>query len=226
MRRPLLCLAAAMLMAWVGFRLSADEPRALQAPVQQAANVETAMKPPVIRKSKKRERYGQVAAKALPYPVFGIDEVLDHLTKVGAKLHQAGQTKGDVELRKQLSRKTCELTLPAATEAPLPDRELYARACDSVFIVCSLYKSASRGDWQTSLAEARKIIPANSALQGNLSPTLIAEATPEVVAAETKNILEAMRGRPGHIFNLGHGLTPAAKLENIAALAETVKGFK
>ena len=81
-------------------------------------------------------------------------------------------------------------------------------------------------DWQTSLADVRKIIPAHIAMQGNLSPALIVEGTPEVVAAETKNILEAMRGRPGHIFNLGHGLTPGAKLENIAALVETVKNFK
>ncbi|HEV2691533.1 MAG TPA: uroporphyrinogen decarboxylase family protein, partial [Verrucomicrobiae bacterium] len=81
-------------------------------------------------------------------------------------------------------------------------------------------------DWKTPLSEARQLIPAHIALQGNLSPTLIAEATPEVVAKETKSILEAMRGRPGHIFNLGHGLTPAAKLENIAALVETVKGFR
>jgi len=76
------------------------------------------------------------------------------------------------------------------------------------------------------MAEARKIIPAHIAMQGNFSPMLIAESTPEVVAAETKKILEAMRGRPGHIFNLGHGLTPGAKLENIAALVDTVKAFK
>jgi uroporphyrinogen decarboxylase len=81
-------------------------------------------------------------------------------------------------------------------------------------------------DWQTSLADARKIIPPHIALQGNLPPALLAEATPEMVAAETKNILEVMRGRAGHIFNLGHGLTPGAKLENIAALVETVKNFK
>jgi uroporphyrinogen decarboxylase len=81
-------------------------------------------------------------------------------------------------------------------------------------------------DWQTSIAEARKIIPAHIAMQGNLSPVHIAESTPEIVAAETKKILEAMRGRPGHIFNLGHGLTPGAKLENIQALVDTVKNFK
>ncbi|MGA2244281.1 MAG: uroporphyrinogen decarboxylase [Verrucomicrobiota bacterium] len=78
-------------------------------------------------------------------------------------------------------------------------------------------------DWQTSLAEARSIVPENIALQGNLSPALLADGTPEVVAAETKKVLEAMQGRPGHIFNLGHGLTPTAKLENIAALVETVR---
>src|ERR1019366_6702610 len=81
-------------------------------------------------------------------------------------------------------------------------------------------------DWQTSMAEARKIIPSHIAMQGNLSPTLISDATPEVVARETRLVLEAMRGRPGHIFNLGHGLTPAAKLENVAALVETVKNYR
>jgi uroporphyrinogen decarboxylase len=34
-----------------------------------------------------------------------------------------------------------------------------------------------------------------------------------------------MLGRPGHIFNLGHGLPPGAKLENIEALVNTVKNF-
>jgi uroporphyrinogen decarboxylase len=81
-------------------------------------------------------------------------------------------------------------------------------------------------DWQTSLADARKMIPAHIALQGNLSPALISDATPEVVAEATRSALEAMRGRDGHIFNLGHGLTPAAKLENIGALVETVKNHK
>lgn len=81
-------------------------------------------------------------------------------------------------------------------------------------------------DWQTSLTEARKVIPEGIGLQGNLTPALMVEATPEVVATETRAVLEAMRGRSGHIFNLGHGLTPGAKLENIAALVETVKNHR
>jgi uroporphyrinogen decarboxylase len=66
-------------------------------------------------------------------------------------------------------------------------------------------------------------VPSDIALQGNLPPSLLADATPAEVAAETRKALETMRGRPGYIFNLGHGLTPAAKLENITALVETVK---
>ena len=81
-------------------------------------------------------------------------------------------------------------------------------------------------DWQFPLAHARRLLPADIALQGNLAPALLSYATPEVVAQETRAILEVMRGRKGHIFNLGHGVPPNAKLENIATLVETVKNFK
>jgi uroporphyrinogen decarboxylase len=81
-------------------------------------------------------------------------------------------------------------------------------------------------DWQFSLVEARRILPNNIGIQGNLNPTLLAEATPQKVVAETNRLLAEMRGRNGYIFNLGHGVPPAAKLENIAALVETVKNFR
>jgi uroporphyrinogen decarboxylase len=81
-------------------------------------------------------------------------------------------------------------------------------------------------DWQFPLAHARRLLPVDIALQGNLAPALLSDATPEMVAQETRAILEAMRGRKGHIFNLGHGVPPNAKLENIAALVETVRAFK
>jgi uroporphyrinogen decarboxylase len=81
-------------------------------------------------------------------------------------------------------------------------------------------------DWQFPLAHARRLLPADIALQGNLAPALLSDATPDIVVQETRAVLEAMRGRKGHIFNLGHGVPPNAKLENIAALVETVRNFK
>ncbi|HZF01328.1 MAG TPA: uroporphyrinogen decarboxylase [Methylomirabilota bacterium] len=74
------------------------------------------------------------------------------------------------------------------------------------------------------LADVRSKLPANIGVQGNLDPFLLL-TTPEKVAAETNRILTEMRGARGHIFNLGHGVPPEAKLENIAALVETVKNF-
>ena len=75
--------------------------------------------------------------------------------------------------------------------------------------------------WRTCAAR----LPDRVGVQGNLDPFLLS-TTPEVVAAETGRILREMRGRPGHIFNLGHGVPPNAKLENIGALVETVRSFK
>jgi uroporphyrinogen decarboxylase len=81
-------------------------------------------------------------------------------------------------------------------------------------------------DWQFSLAEARERVAEGIGLQGNLAPSLLSEASPDVVVRETQAVLDSMRGRPGHIFNLGHGLPPAAKLENITALVETVRNYR
>lgn len=80
-------------------------------------------------------------------------------------------------------------------------------------------------DWNIRLAEVASRLPSRIGVQGNLDPALL-YATPEAVAAETRRILREMRGRPGHIFNLGHGVPPAAKLENIQILVDTVREYR
>jgi uroporphyrinogen decarboxylase len=80
-------------------------------------------------------------------------------------------------------------------------------------------------DWTVRLADVRAQLPEHVGVQGNLDPALLL-TKPEIVAAETTRILTEMRGARGHIFNLGHGVPPGAKLENLSALVETVKNFK
>ena len=80
-------------------------------------------------------------------------------------------------------------------------------------------------DWTVPLARVKARLPENVGVQGNLDPFLLT-TTPAVVAAETSRILREMRGCRGHIFNLGHGVTPSAKLENIESLVNTVRNFK
>jgi uroporphyrinogen decarboxylase len=77
-------------------------------------------------------------------------------------------------------------------------------------------------DWTVNLAETHARLPEHVGVQGNLDPSLLA-TTPDLVAQETRRILRQMKGRPGHIFNLGHGVPPNAKLENIESLVNTVK---
>jgi uroporphyrinogen decarboxylase len=80
-------------------------------------------------------------------------------------------------------------------------------------------------DWNTNLAKVKSVLPAKVAVQGNLDPFLLT-TSPEIVAAEASRILDEMAGKPGHIFNLGHGVPPNAKLENIEVLVHTVRGAK
>jgi uroporphyrinogen decarboxylase len=80
-------------------------------------------------------------------------------------------------------------------------------------------------DWNVRLADVRARLPDRVGVQGNLDPFLLA-TTPALVAIETGRILREMRGRPGHIFNLGHGVPPDAKLENIESLVSAVRSFK
>ncbi|QYM80205.1 uroporphyrinogen decarboxylase [Horticoccus luteus] len=80
-------------------------------------------------------------------------------------------------------------------------------------------------DWTCDLSIVRRTLPANVAVQGNLDPVLL-NTTPEIVRHETLRLLESMRGTAGHIFNLGHGIMPHAKIECMQALVDTVTTWR
>jgi uroporphyrinogen decarboxylase len=79
-------------------------------------------------------------------------------------------------------------------------------------------------DWRQPLDEAWTAIGADRAIQGNLDPTrLLGPAASMFAAAD--DILRRAGGRPGHIFNLGHGILPNTSLEQVQALARHVHAF-
>jgi len=80
-------------------------------------------------------------------------------------------------------------------------------------------------DWTNDLSIVRRTLPANVAVQGNLDPVLL-NTTPTVVRTETLRLLESMRGTSGHVFNLGHGIMPQAKIECVEALVDAVVTWK
>ena len=79
-------------------------------------------------------------------------------------------------------------------------------------------------DWTTDLQTARAAVGGRVALQGNLDPSALF-APPETLRSETLRVLESFGAGPGHVFNLGHGITPDVDPVRVATLVETVRNF-
>jgi uroporphyrinogen decarboxylase len=95
---------------------------------------------------------------------------------------------------------------------------------------CPAAALASTGAGVISLSDsvplraAADSLPANVAVQGNLSPDL-PDGSPEAAYEATTALLASMKGRAGHILNLGHGIHPEARLESVAAIAAAARDF-
>jgi uroporphyrinogen decarboxylase len=76
-------------------------------------------------------------------------------------------------------------------------------------------------DWRVDLDEAWARVGDGVAVQGNLDPVALL-APPEEIRRRVARILERASGRPGHVFNLGHGVLPQTPIEHVATLVEAV----
>ncbi|HXF77220.1 MAG TPA: uroporphyrinogen decarboxylase [Usitatibacter sp.] len=80
-------------------------------------------------------------------------------------------------------------------------------------------------DWTTSIATARERVGARVALQGNLDPNALF-APPEAIGREARAILDAFGPGPGHVFNLGHGVSQHTPPEHVGALVDAVHAHR
>ena len=76
-------------------------------------------------------------------------------------------------------------------------------------------------DWQTNLGRARAQVGDRVALQGNLDPMALF-APPEAIQREVQRVLDSYGGGPGHVFNLGHGVSQYTPPEHVKALVDAV----
>jgi uroporphyrinogen decarboxylase len=76
-------------------------------------------------------------------------------------------------------------------------------------------------DWTTDLAQAREYVKDKVALQGNLDPATLRES-PEVIRQGVADTLASYGTGPGHVFNLGHGITPDIDPEHLGVLVDAV----
>ena len=80
-------------------------------------------------------------------------------------------------------------------------------------------------DWRQPLDVGWSAVGHTHAVQGNLDPiTLFAPL--DVLEKRVHEVLRAANGRPGHIFNLGHGIVPGTPVENVQAVVRMVREFR
>lgn len=79
-------------------------------------------------------------------------------------------------------------------------------------------------DWRVDIDEAWMRIGYDVAIQGNLDPVVLLGPV-DLIEKEVKRILRVVGGRPGHIFNLGHGILPNTSVDHVAALVEMVHEY-
>jgi uroporphyrinogen decarboxylase len=76
-------------------------------------------------------------------------------------------------------------------------------------------------DWTVDIGAARKKVGDQVALQGNLDPSVLL-TNPECIRREVSQILSSYGKGSGHVFNLGHGITPDVPVDNVSALIDAV----
>ena len=107
----------------------------------------------------------------------------------------------------------------------LPDAAVILYCRGSSIFASQLAETAPAAislDWQSDITRMRNIIPKSIALQGNLDPDLL-YAEHHVIKTEVKRILKGMKGDPGYIFNLGHGVHPDTPVDAVKTLIECVQ---
>ena len=76
-------------------------------------------------------------------------------------------------------------------------------------------------DWRVKLDVAWESLGYDVAIQGNLDPAALL-SSPKEIRRRVEDILDQASGRPGHIFNLGHGVFPETPVDNVIAMVEAV----
>ena len=79
-------------------------------------------------------------------------------------------------------------------------------------------------DWRINIDQAWLDIGYRSAIQGNLDPVALFAPLPEL-RSKVNDLLKRTGNRPGHIFNLGHGILPETPVENVKAVVQMVRDF-
>ncbi|MGA7273194.1 MAG: uroporphyrinogen decarboxylase [Acidimicrobiia bacterium] len=118
-----------------------------------------------------------------------------------------------------------ELAVPAARRAlarvSAPSIYFVPAASHLLDLMPQVGATALGVDWRLGLDRIWDRVGEGAVLQGNLDPALLL-TDPATVITATRRVLAQAGGRPGHVFNLGHGVLPATPVENVEAMVRTI----
>lgn len=118
-----------------------------------------------------------------------------------------------------------ELAVPAARRALAPvsvPAIYFAPAASHLLDLMPGIDATALGvDWRLGLDRIWDRVGEGAVLQGNLDPAVLL-TDPATVITATRRVLAQAGGRPGHVFNLGHGVLPATPVENVEAMVHTI----
>jgi uroporphyrinogen decarboxylase len=111
---------------------------------------------------------------------------------------------------------------PASRELPVT---LFSKGASAHLSALADTGCAGLGvDWTIDLADARTAVAGRVAVQGNLDPAIL-RASPEVIRREARAVMDSYGNHPGHVFNLGHGITPEVEPEHVRLLVDEVHAY-
>jgi uroporphyrinogen decarboxylase len=112
--------------------------------------------------------------------------------------------------------------LKSATDGSVVPVIVFCKGCNGhLEAIADTGCHAAGVDWTISLADARSRIGDRVALQGNMDPSILL-ASPEVIRRQAAETLESFGHGNGHVFNLGHGITPDVNPEHLGALIDAI----
>lgn len=171
----------------------------------------------------RRALHSDAAAEALAVLAQAMRSYLTAQIEAGAEVVQLFDTWAGLLSTDQFQR----WALPAARQA-LSGLEVptiyFAPGATHLLELFHLVGATAYGvDWRLPLGEAWRRVGQSQPIQGNLDPTLLL-SDPSTVRAGTLRVLAEAANRPGHIFNLGHGVVPGTPLVTVDAMVKAVVG--
>ncbi|MGQ0849539.1 MAG: uroporphyrinogen decarboxylase [Actinomycetota bacterium] len=169
----------------------------------------------------RRALHGDAAGEALAVLARAMRRYLAAQVEAGADVVQVFDTWAGLLSADQFERWAAPAAKETLAELGVPSI-YFAPGSSHLLELFHLVGATAYGvDWRLPLAQAWRRVGQGAPLQGNLDPALLL-CDPEMVRAGTARVLDEAGGRPGHIFNLGHGVLPGTPVVSVEAMVKTV----